>query len=197
LRKNRWVQPYVSIRFIGDTRVTIGAYSPAALSESSFILAGGVRTKQWNGVTGWFEAGSAISYETGHMLPDYRGGFSGQWRKMPESTGWFADTSADGLYISRFEKDYLLYNQSRAGYVASPHLQVYWNGNFTADAKGQYWANFMETGPGVRVSSALLPKSMWISANLLRGAYLINTDNPRRPNFTDFRLGVWYAFTTR
>jgi tetratricopeptide (TPR) repeat protein len=197
LRKNKWLQPYVSIRFIGDTRVTIGAASPESLSESSFILAGGLRTKQWHGVTGWFEAGSAISYVTGHMLPDYRGGFSGTWRKMPEVTGWFADTSADALYISRFSKDYLLYDQSRAGYVASPHLQLYWNGNFTVDVKAQYWANFVETGPGVRVSSALLPKSMWISANLLRGAYLINAFNPHRPNFTDFRLGVWYAFSTR
>jgi hypothetical protein len=47
------------------------------------------------------------------------------------------------------------------------------------------------------VSSALLPRSMWLSVNLLRGAYLTNTDNPRRPNFTDVRLGVWYAFTSR
>ena len=138
-----------------------------------------------------------MSYVTGHMLPDYRGGFSGQWQKMPETSGWFGDTSADGLYISRFDKDYMLYNQSRAGYMASRYLQLYWNGNFTVDAKGQYWANFVETGPGVRVSSALLPKSMWISANLLRGAYLINAENPRRPNYVDVRLGVWYAFTSR
>lgn len=197
LRKNRWVQPYASIRFIGDTRVTIGGASPAALSESSFILAGGVRTATWQHVTGWFEAGSAISYVTGHMLPDYRGGLSGQWQKMPESSGWFGDTSADALYISRFDKDYLLFDQSRAGYAASRHLQLYWNGNFTVDVKGQYWANFVETGPGIRVSSALLPRSMWLSVNLLRGAYLTNTDNPRRPNFTDVRLGVWYAFTSR
>lgn len=197
LRKNRWVQPYISIRFIGDTRVTIGGTSPETLSESSFILAAGVRTEAWHGVTGWFEAGSAMSYITGHMLPDYRGGFSGQWQKMPETSGWFTDTSADGLYISRFDKDYMLYDQSRAGFKSSRHLQFYWNGNFTVDAKGQYWANFVETGPGVRVSSALLPKSMWISANLLRGTYLINTGNPRRPNYTDVRLGVWYAFTGR
>jgi tetratricopeptide (TPR) repeat protein len=197
LRKNRWVQPYASIRFIGDTRVTIGGTSPESLSESSFIVAGGVRAAQWHGVTGWFEAGSAISYVMGHMLPDYRGGFSGQWQKMPESAGWFGDTSADGLYISRFNKDCLLYSQSRAGYAASPHVQLYWNGNFTVDVKGQYWANFAETGPGVRLSSALLPKSMWFSVNLLRGAYLTNADNPRRPNFTDVRVGVWYAFTSR
>ena len=197
LRKSRWVQPYVSVRFIGDTRVAIGGASPESLSESSFILAGGVRTAPWHRVTGWFEGGSAISYVTGHMLPDYRGGFSGQWQKIPESSGWFGDSSVDALYISRFNKDYLLYNQSRGGYATSPHVQLYWNANFTVDAKRQYWANFAETGPGVRLSSALLPKSMWFSLNLLRGAYLTNVDNPRRPNFNDVRLGVWYAFTSR
>jgi Tfp pilus assembly protein PilF len=192
LRKNRWVQPYVSIRFIGDTRVTINGVSPEMLSESSFVVAAGVHAQQWHGVTAWFEAGSAMSYVTGHMLPDYRGGLSGQWRKMPESTGWFLDTGADGLYMSRFDKDYLLYDQSRAGYVVSPHVQLYWNGNITLDLKGEAWANFAETGPGVRVSSALLPKSMWISGNLLRGIYFTTSKA-----FTDVRLGVWYAFTSR
>ena len=196
-RKSRWLQPYVSLRFIGDARTGIGSVSPAALSESSFILAGGVRSETWSGVTGWFEAGSAISYATGHKLPDYRGGLSGQWRKMPETSGWFGDTSADGLYISRFNRDWLLYSQSRGGYRISRDLQVYWNGNFTVDWKGQYWANFVETGPGIRVSASLFPGSMWLSGNLVRGAYLINAGNLRRPNFTDMRLGVWYAFTSR
>jgi tetratricopeptide (TPR) repeat protein len=193
LRKNRWLQPYVSIRFIGDTRMTIGAVSPQALSESSFILAAGVHTEPWHGVTGWFEAGSAMSYVTGHMLPDYRGGFSGQWRKMPEVTGWFVDTTADGLYISRFDKDYLLYSQSRAGYVASRHVQLYGNGNFTLDVKGQVWANFGEIGPGIRVLGIPVPGSMWVSADLMRGMYLIGS----RAGFTDVRVGVWYAFTSR
>jgi tetratricopeptide (TPR) repeat protein len=196
-RKFRLLQPYASVRFIGDTRLTIGGASPQYLSESSFIVAGGVRTAPWHRVTGWFEAGSAIGYATGHMLPDYRGGLSGQWQKIPESSGWFGDTSADALFISRFDKDYLLYNQSRAGYAASRHVQFYWNANFTVDVKRQYWANFAETGPGVRLSSALLPRSMWFGLNLLRGAYLVNDYNPRRPNYTDVRLGVWYAFTSR
>jgi tetratricopeptide (TPR) repeat protein len=196
-RKFKRLQPYASLRFIGDTRLTLGGASPQYLSESSFIVAGGVRTPQWHGVTGWFEAGSAIGYATGHMLPDYRGGFSGQWQKVPESSGWFRDTSVDALYISRFDEDYLLYNQTRLGYAASRHVQLYWNANFTLDARRQYWANFAETGPGVRLSSSLLPRSMWLGLNFLRGVYLVNENNPRRPNYTDVRLGVWYAFTSR
>jgi len=193
LRKNRWILPYVSIRFIGDARGTIGTFEPEALSERSFIVAAGVRSAAWHGVTGWFEAGSAMSYVTGHMLPDYRGGLSGAWRKMPEANGVFLDTTADGLFISRFNQDFLLYGQSRMGYVASRHLQLYWNGNFTVDAKGQDWANFAETGPGVRLLRIPLPGTMWVSADFLRGVYLIGG----RASFSDIRLGVWYAFTSR
>ena len=195
LRKSRLLQPYVSVRFIGDTRPAIGSASPQSLSESSFIVGGGVRTASWRGVTGWFEAGSAISYVNRHMLPDYRGGFSGHWQKVPEASGWFRDTSVDAVFVSRLDSDCLLYNQSRLGYAASRHVQLYWGANFTVDAKAQYWANFGETGPGVRLSSAFLPRSMWVGVNVLRGAYLINAFNPRRPNFNDVRVGVWYAFT--
>ena len=195
-RKNRRIMPYASIRFVGDTRdiaVPVGPLGPYSLSESSFIVAAGVRTETWHGVTGWFEAGLSMGYLSGHVLSDYRGGFSGQWRKMPETTGFFADTSDDGLFVSRFGNDYLLYNQSRAGYVASRHVQLYWNGNMTLDAKAQAWANFVETGPGVRVSGWLLPKAMWISANVLKGKYIWYGGAV----YTDIRVGVWYAFSSR
>ena len=197
-RAGSFLLPYLSIRFIGDTRETvgIGTPDPQYLSESSFIAGGGVRTVPWHGLTGWFEAGSAMSYLTGHMLPDYRGGASGQWHKLPESAGWFVDTSLDALFISRFDDDFLVYGQSRLGYALSRYTQLYWNANITGDIKRQYWADFVETGPGIRLSSSFLPRSMWISFNFLRGAYLTNTGNPRRPNFNDLRLGLWYAYTS-
>ncbi len=73
--------------------------------------------------------------------------------------------------------------------------QLYWNGNVTADRLHQYWANYAETGPGFRFRFRDLPKSLLFSVNFLRGAYLVNLDNPRRPNFFDLRIGLWYAFT--
>jgi hypothetical protein len=84
------------------------------------------------------------------------------------------------------------------GYAFGPKTlrgQLSWNANLTFDSQRQYWANFGETGPGLRVSSSLLPQSTYVTFNLLRGAYLINTGNPRRPNFNDLRAGFWYAFT--
>ena len=40
-----------------------------------------------------------------------------------------------------------------------------------------------------------MPPGMFVTVNLLRGAYLVNQGNPRGPNFFDLRMGVWYAFT--
>jgi Tfp pilus assembly protein PilF len=202
LRTSLPLRPYISVRFVGDTRLTIGAVSPQSLSESSFIAGVGMRTLPWRGITAWAEAGSAISYLKGHMLPDYRAGISTAralgHTLTGESPGWFTDTTIDALFVSRFNNDFLVYDQTRLGYTFGPksyRTQFHWNANLTFDSSGQYWANFVETGPGIRFTSTVLPSSMYFTFNLLRGAYLTNAGNPRRPNFNDFRAGFWYAFT--
>lgn len=178
------VTPYASARFVGDTRVEMGAM---ALSESSVIFAAGVRTAPWHGVSGWFEAGSAVSYMSGHMLPDYRGGVHAARALNSVRRRWFADTSFDGVFISRFGDDFMLYSQSRAGYTWRG-VQLYWNGNLTLDSQRQAWANFWETGPGLRVQPS---SALYVTANWLRGVYLARGNAP----FSDLRVGVWYAFS--
>lgn len=193
--RTRWpIVPYATVRFVGDTRVDMG---PEMLSESSFIAGVGIHTVPWHNVMAWAEAGSAISYVKGHMLPDYRGGINAArgigHNLAGESGGWFGDTTFDGVFISRFGNDFLLYSQSRAGYTAGPkswRVQVYGAANLTIDARGQGWANFIETGGGVRLHQQLMPPAMYLTANLLRGRYLTGGFN----TFRDFRLGVWYAF---
>jgi tetratricopeptide (TPR) repeat protein len=195
------VRPYLSTRFIGDARRTTGGLSPQYLSESSVIVGAGLATRSFHGATAWFEAGSAISYIHGSMLPDYRGGVS--WLRgfgaplTGEKTGLFVETGADGVFVSRFGDDFLLYSQTRGGIttsLAGVRAQLFWNVNATADSKREYWANFGETGPGIRVAPPRLP-STFFTLNLLRGVYTVNAGNPRRPNFFDVRAGVWYAFT--
>ncbi len=176
------VRLYLSARLVGDSSLLVSQ----PLSEQSVIFALGAGTAAWHGARVWFEAGNAVGYLKRHMVPDYRGGLS-----YARRFGRIADTTFDTLYISRFNKDVLAYSQSRLGLVNGP-LQLYWNVNFTTDLQRQYWANFGETGPGIRVS--VLPGS-YLTLNLLRGAYTVNRDNPRRPNFTDFRAGFWYAFS--
>jgi Flp pilus assembly protein TadD len=208
------IRPYLSIRFDGDVKGTIGPTvgnpNPQYLSESSFILAVGAATLPWRGITGWFEAGEAVKYlpsrsDVGAMIPDYRGGISGAkgfGHLMNSAKGFYFETNDDMVFVSRFQNDLLLYSQNRGGYTLAPlegfggfQSQVYWNVNATTDRLRQYWANYAETGPGLRFRFRDLPKSLLFSVNFLRGAYLINLDNPRRPNFFDLRIGLWYAFT--
>ncbi|HWQ56135.1 MAG TPA: tetratricopeptide repeat protein [Bryobacteraceae bacterium] len=196
------LRPYVSARFIGDVRGGVGPGLPQNLSESSVILGIGVSTATWRGFTGWAEAGSAYNYLSHHVTPDYRGGlsfFRSFGRSLgAERPGWFAETTADGIFVSRFGDDVLVYSQNRFGHTASTgplRLQLFLNANATADVRRQYWANFVEFGPGARFRWTPLSDSLFFTLNLLRGAHTTNRDNPRSPNFFDLRAGFGYAFS--
>jgi Tfp pilus assembly protein PilF len=208
------IRPYVSVRFVGDVRGTTGSTlsnpAPQYLSESSFIFGVGVTTLPQHGVVGWFEVGEAVKYlasrtDVGAMIPDYRGGIAyakGFGHLMGGSKGFFFESNEDGVFVSRFQNDLLAYSQNRTGYTfaktetaALLQAQIYVNFNGTADRLGQYWANYVEAGPGVRFRIRSLPKGMLCSVNFLRGVYTVNEYNPRRPNFFDLRAGFWYAFT--
>jgi Tfp pilus assembly protein PilF len=205
-----FLHPYVSVRLLGDLRGSVNVgFGAQYLSERSIIFAGGLATQPWYGITGWFEAGEALIYhetpaDRRRAMADERGGISyakGFGNLLTKgSLGIFAETSIDGVFISRFSNDSLLYSQNRAGYTLRSsesagglHAQLVWNVNLTADAKRQYWANYIETGPGVRFRFQNSP--FLFSVSLLRGAYLFNQFNPHRPNYTELRVGVWYALT--
>ncbi len=200
------VRLYASIRFVGDTQGSIGpgvgSPMPQYLSESSVIAALGIGTKVWHGMFGWFEAGEAMRYlgrkDVGLMVPDYRGGVSvtkGFGHMLTGSErGLFAEFVADAVFVSRFADDTLVYSQNRTGYTFGA-AQLYWNWNITADVKRQYWANYVETGPGIRLRIPSFPRQMLLTVSAFRGSYLVNEGNPHRPIFNDIRAGVWYAFT--
>jgi tetratricopeptide (TPR) repeat protein len=179
------VRPYISMRLIADTKPT-GNYQ--ALSERSFILGLGLIT-EWRRITAWAEAGTAISYTKGSMVPDYRGGLSWAHRWANERQV-FAEVNADEVFMSRFGNDWLSYVQSRAGY-----RWLLLNANLTADTTHQHWANFAEVGPGVRFHVPGSPKNLLLSLNFLRGVYLVSDGDPQHRNFNDLRAGFWYAIT--
>ncbi|HWR49470.1 MAG TPA: tetratricopeptide repeat protein [Bryobacteraceae bacterium] len=201
------VRPYLSVRFIGNTRQpgdqALAEAAPQYLSETALVFAAGLATRPWRGAILWAEAGEAVSYvrRPGRAKPDYRGGVAfGRHFGAPlggEARGMFAETSVDGVFLSRFDNDFLAYWQTRAGYTlpdAGPlRWQVYANANLTGDARGQAWANLGEVGPGLRFRLEPLPATF--SVNLLRGAYTRGGYEPRGPNFVDLRIGLWYAFS--
>ncbi|MDP9170191.1 MAG: hypothetical protein M3N54_06215, partial [Acidobacteriota bacterium] len=195
-------RPYVSVRFVGDARRNTGGIAPQSLSESAFIMGAGIATRTWRGGMAWFEAGQARSYLNGTGWADYRGGISFNrtlGRSLAaEHNGLFLETLDDSVFISHFANDLLNISQNKFGYTnvwGDLKVQSFWSSNITVDTKKQYWANFVETGPGLRFHPPGLPSSVAIGINGMRGVYLRNEYNPRRPNFIDFRAGVWYAFT--
>jgi hypothetical protein len=192
LRLPHWfVHPYASVRFVGDSRgaVPLANLGPQYLSERSVILGAGLATTPWRRLTAWFEAGESFRYDSGRATPDYRGGLS-YAKGVGAQRGVFAETNDDAIFVSRYSNDTLLYSQNRTGYSFG-RTQIYCNWNATVDQLRQYWANFAEAGPGIRFRIG----AVIFSVNALRGAYLVNQGNPRRPNFNDLRVGFWYAFS--
>lgn len=205
-------RPYVSTRFIGDIRrqsAQRGNIPPQYLSESSFIFGAGVRTIVWKGFMAWGEAGQSLRYlgrtaTTGFVTPDFRGGVSGSrsfGRNLGAAkSGWFGETTNDFVFVSRFDRDFLLYSQNKTGYTFARseqsgfQLQGFWNWNITTDVKRFAWANFAETGPGVRFRFNGLPPSMFFLLQGMRGRHLLEMPNGSPRDYNDLRAGFWYAF---
>jgi tetratricopeptide (TPR) repeat protein len=204
--------PYVSLRMVGNLRGRHAgpwAIAPQYLSETSVIAAGGLQWRVRHNLFAWGEAGQSFSYlgrreDAGFSRPDYRGGLSWLkgWGKLlgAGEAGWFAETGLDPVYASRFRHNLFLYSQTRAGYTlplaaGGAQVQVLMHWNVTVDRNREWWGNLAEAGPGIRVKLPGLPPGMTLRAEFLRGAHLQNRGNPLRPNYWDFRSGVWYAFS--
>ncbi len=201
------IRPYLSLRFVGDLKQRTSEEAPQFLSESSLIAGFGLRTPTIRGITLWGEAGEAFSYLGDRPFgvpragPDYRGGvnwFHGGGAFLGSGRpGGFYETNIDAVYVSGFDDDAIAYWQLRPGYQLPNRgrfrAQLYWNLNVTADRNRAYWANFVEFGPGVRFRLAGGPRPLDFSINALRGVHLINQGNPRRPNYYDLRIGLWYS----
>ena len=201
------LRPYISTRFFGDTRQTTGGPLPQHLSDSAAVVGAGIATPYWRGTMAWAEAGTAIRYVSkapglGRMTPDYRAGISyakGFGHLSPgDGPGLFFETTADGLFVSRYGNDTLLSLQNKGG-VTMPELgglqtQFFLNANLLTDARRLEWANFAEFGPGLRFRWRALPRSLMFSVSGLRGYYMV-PQATRGPHFYDLRVGLWYAIT--
>jgi Tfp pilus assembly protein PilF len=198
------VRIYLSTRFSGDTRGTVQdprvSLTPQGLSESAAIPGVGVSAQPVRGVTLWGEAGWSFSYlHQANRGADYRGGVS-YGRAFgkgigAESSGFFGETTADGVFISRFDNDFLVYSQNKVGWTFAPlKTQLLWNWNLTTDVRRFAWANTTEQGPGLRFHVPGSPKSILFSVSALQGNYTVMKDNPRPKRYTDWRIGFWYAF---
>jgi hypothetical protein len=206
-KTNRYISFYLSARFAGDLKSSMDEHveSPQYLSESSFIFGAGISSKTWHHLTGWAEAGEAVNYlpfrrDISTTMPDYRGGLNyakgfGHLLGSPKN-GFFYETTADAVYVSRFDKDWLFYSQHRAGrtfhFSNGASAQLLFNVNYVRDVKAQYWANTVEIGPGFKFRLPWMPPAMYWSADFLHGFY---TETSPKANYNDMRVSIWYAVT--
>ena len=201
------VRPYLSLRLVGDWKQKTAEPLPQFLSESSLIAAAVLRTPVWRGFLLWGEAGQAMSYRkdrppgTPRFGPDYRGGLS-WFRNLGASFGGaeagpFEEFNTDAVFLSRYQNNVITYFQSRQGYrlpnLGWLRMGLLWNSNVTFDRRREYYANFVEFGPGLRFRVPGISPPMDITISGLRGVYLLNEFNPRRPNYYDLRIGLWYS----
>ncbi len=210
---NKLLSFYLSMRFDVDAKGTIRtAYGPGYLSETAIISGIGVSSKPWYHLTGWAEAGEAVKYlpnARDFVTPDYRGGinFAKGFGSLLSSgaSGLFYETTADAIYVSRFDKDGMLFWQNRAGRTfhtwGDSTTQLLFNVNYARDVKNEYWANTIEMGPGVKVHLHWMPRNVYWTTDLLRGAYLegpqVDRHNRHHYNYDDVRVGFWYAVSTK
>ncbi|MFN3321878.1 MAG: tetratricopeptide repeat protein [Bryobacteraceae bacterium] len=210
------LRPYLSSRIVGDLRGAAGlqqsqGVQPQFLSENSVIVGAGVATNAWRGISAWAEGGPSFSYlgrrhDLAAVIPDFRAGLNasrGIGRLLGgERAGLFAEATFDSVFLSRFQSDVLFYLQTRGGYTLPAwealdglQVQLHWNQNGTTDRLRQYWANFVESGPGLRLRTRSMPRSLFFSAAFLWGRHTVQEGNPRPRHFTDLRVGFWYAHT--
>ncbi len=207
---NKWFSVYLSARLTGDltSSLPLDSTKPRDLWDNVAIFGVGVSSKTWHHFTGWAEAGEGVRDMPvragfGTAIPDYRGGLNfekGFGHLLGgNSPGLFFETTGDAVYISRYDKDWIFQSKNRAGWTFAPwnklSAEVLLNANYLHDLKNQYWAEAGEIGPGIRVHMPWMRPGAYISSDFVRGAYTNNVGNPRRPNYNDFRVGLWYAFT--
>ena len=210
-RADRFFSLYLSTRLDGDLRARIRTvYGSGYLSDGALIFGAGIASRTWHRFLLWGEAGEAIYYLPAHSSrasPDYRGGlhFDKGFGSLLGSShsGFFSETSADAIYVRAFGGDWIGYSQNRMGRTwrvsCKSSLQTLWNVNYTRDLQRQYWANTLEFGPGLKFHLPGMPPNLYLSADFLRGKYLLDpyVDPTYRTHFhyTDVRIGFWFART--
>lgn len=203
-------KPYLSLRFIGDTRTRTGGALPQIYSEEGVIASAGLVGRVYKNLFAWGEAGNQITFlrnrppGLNRSTPDYRGGLSyGQVlgpKLFSKEPGGFADVTNDAVYLSRYDHNAIFFTQTKYGYQFRPWKgfshQPFLAANVLADARGDYYNNFAEVGPGYRFGFIKFSR-MNAYVALIRGAFTTQgrraINSNRGPNYWDLRVMIWYA----
>lgn len=185
-------RPYLSLRFATDTG---SGRAPGPLSERAVSPAIGVISRAWNGVVGWAEIGGNIGNTQG---TDRRTGLAhakGWGHQLnAETPGWYYLMENSANYASRFANNVMIATQNRVGYTPG-RWQAGLFFSVSTDTRREYWANYYEIGPNFRTRLPRLPQNLFLNVELVRGQNYVQRGNPRKANYVDARIGLWYALT--
>ena len=121
------------------------------------------------------------------------------WAPTRGRFDWFVEGGGDWAYYSRLS-DFIAYSQARGGWRVlqfgrAAAVDVYGFANLVFDSKGNYYDNFFEGGPGVRmVTVPIGAATVTTSVEYAAGAYLGRNYNNTRGNtgatYGDVRVSV-------
>ena len=121
------------------------------------------------------------------------------WSPVRFRADWFVEAGGDAAYYTRLS-DGLGYGQSRQGarlmqFGKAAAVDLYALENLTMDTRGNYYDNYFEAGPGLRVvTSPVGAAVLTTSVDYVLGSYLGRNSNNTRgdtaANYSDFRLTI-------
>jgi len=121
------------------------------------------------------------------------------WSPLRFRADWFVEAGGDAAYYTRLS-DGLAYGQSRQGarvmqFGKAAAVDLYGLENLTLDTRGNYYDNYFEAGPGLRVvTSPVGAAVLTTSVDYVLGSYLGRNSNNTRgdtaANYSDFRLTI-------
>lgn len=119
------------------------------------------------------------------------------WAPLSFRWDWFVEAGGDAAYYTRLS-DCIAYGQSRQGFRLAQFgkaaaFDAYVFENLTLDTEGNYYDNYFEAGPGMRLVTAPVGAAIFTtSVEYVLGAYLgRNTDDTRGDldsTYSDFRV---------
>ena len=119
------------------------------------------------------------------------------WAPVRLRWDWFLEAGGDAAYYTRLS-DCLGYGQSRQGFRLAQFgkaaaYDAYAFENLTMDTEGNYYDNYFEAGPGMRLVTAPVGAAIFTtSVEYVLGAYLGRNAGDTRgdldPSYSDFRI---------
>ena len=153
--------------------------------------------------TGWDGISETPNFAMGEPAPPRtpppNAWMPNRWAPMRGRFDWFVEGGGDWAYYSRLS-DFIAYSQAKGGWRVlqfgrAAAVDVYGFGNLVFDAVGNYYDNFVEAGPGLRVVTAPVgAATVTTSLEYASGAYLgrnyNNTRGSTGETYSDVRVSV-------